>query len=232
MPSALKQRSLKLKLDDMIQVQPLTDNQKEVFKAYERGDSLVLSGSAGTGKTFMALSLALEDVLDKETPYDKVIVIRSIVPTRDIGFLPGTEEEKKEAYTGPYKSICAELFEEGDAWNKLQTAGTVNFESTSFIRGVTYNDAVIVVDEMQNLNFHELDSVITRVGNNCRFIMCGDYYQTDFDKEKDKNGIVTFLPIIEQLKNFTVVEFGWQDIVRSSFVRDYIMTKEMMKING
>ena len=132
MPSALKQRSLKLKLDDMIQVQPLTDNQKEVFKAYERGDSLVLSGSAGTGKTFMALSLALEDVLDKETPYDKVIVIRSIVPTRDIGFLPGTEEEKKEAYTGPYKSICAELFEEGDAWNKLQTAGTVNFESTLF----------------------------------------------------------------------------------------------------
>ena len=232
MPSALKQRSLKLKLDDMIQVQPLTDNQKEVFKAYERGDSLVLSGSAGTGKTFMALSLALEDVLDKETPYDKVIVIRSIVPTRDIGFLPGTEEEKKEAYTGPYKSICAELFEEGDAWNKLQTAGTVNFESTSFIRGVTYNDAVIVVDEMQNLNFHELDSVITRVGNNCRFIMCGDYYQTDFDKEKDKNGIVTFLSIIEQLKKFTVVEFGWQDIVRSSFVRDYIMTKEMMKING
>ena len=231
MPSALKQRSLKLKLDDMIQVQPLTDNQKEVFKAYERGDSLVLSGSAGTGKTFMALSLALEDVLDKETPYDKVIVIRSIVPTRDIGFLPGTEEEKKEAYTGPYKSICAELFEEGDAWNKLQTAGTVNFESTSFIRGVTYNDAVIVVDEMQNLNFHELDSVITRVGNNCRFIMCGDYYQTDFDKEKDKNGIVTFLSIIEQLKNFTVVEFGWQDIVRSSFVRDYIMTKEMMKIS-
>ena len=231
-PKSLKQRSIKLRLDDMIQVNPLTDNQKEVFKAYERGDSLVLSGSAGTGKTFMALSLALEDVLDKETPYDKVIVVRSIVPTRDIGFLPGTEEEKKEAYTGPYKSICAELFEQGDAWDKLQTAGSVDFQSTSFIRGMTYNDAIIVVDEMQNLNFHELDSVITRVGNNCRFIMCGDYYQTDFDKEKDKNGIVTFLSIIEQLKKFTVVEFGWQDIVRSSFVRDYIMTKEMMKING
>ena len=231
-PKSLKQRSIKLRLDDMIQVNPLTDHQKEVFKAYERGDSLVLSGSAGTGKTFMALSLALEDVLDKETPYDKVIVVRSIVPTRDIGFLPGTEEEKKEAYTGPYKSICAELFEQGDAWDKLQTAGSVDFQSTSFIRGMTYNDAIIVVDEMQNLNFHELDSVITRVGNNCRFIMCGDYYQTDFDKEKDKNGIVTFLSIIEQLKKFTVVEFGWQDIVRSSFVRDYIMTKEMMKING
>ncbi len=229
---ALKSRSLKLKLDDMIQINPLTDNQKEVFQAYERGDSLVMSGSAGTGKTFMALSLALEDVLDKETPYDKVIVVRSIVPTRDIGFLPGTEEEKKDVYTAPYRAICAELFEEADAWTKLQSAGTIAFESTSFIRGITFNDAIVVIDEMQNLNFHELDSVITRVGRNCKFVMCGDYYQTDFDKEKDKNGIVTFLSIIEQLQKFSVIEFGWQDIVRSAFVRDYIMTKEMMKING
>jgi len=221
----------KLKLDDMVAIEPLTNNQKEVFQAYGRGDSLVLSGSAGTGKTFMALSLALEDVLDKETPYDKVIVIRSIVPTREIGFLPGTEEEKKEAYTGPYQSICAELFEQGDAWNKLQAAGTVDFQSTSFIRGITFNNAIVVVDEMQNLNFHELDSVITRVGRNCKFVMCGDYYQSDFDKAREKNGIVQFLSIIEQLKRFTVVEFGWEDIVRSDFVRDYIMTKEMMKLN-
>lgn len=221
----------KLRLDDMVAIEPLTNNQTEVFQAYARGDSLVLSGSAGTGKTFMALSLALEDVLDKETPYDKVIVIRSIVPTREIGFLPGTEEEKKEAYTGPYQSICAELFEQGDAWNKLQAAGTVDFQSTSFIRGITFNNAIVVVDEMQNLNFHELDSVITRVGRNCKFVMCGDYYQSDFDKAREKNGIVQFLSIIEQLKRFTVVEFGWEDIVRSDFVRDYIMTKEMMKLN-
>jgi predicted ribonuclease YlaK len=215
----------------MVAIEPLTNNQTEVFQAYARGDSLVLSGSAGTGKTFMALSLALEDVLDKETPYDKVIVIRSIVPTREIGFLPGTEDEKKEAYTGPYQSICAELFEQGDAWNKLQAAGTVDFQSTSFIRGITFNNAIVVVDEMQNLNFHELDSVITRVGRNCKFVMCGDYYQSDFDKAREKNGIVQFLSIIEQLKRFTVVEFGWEDIVRSDFVRDYIMTKEMMKLN-
>lgn len=221
----------KLKLDDMVAIEPLTNNQKEVFQAYARGDSLVLSGSAGTGKTFIALSLALEDVLDKETPYNKVIVVRSIVPTREIGFLPGTEEEKKEAYTGPYQSICAELFEQGDAWNKLQAAGTVDFQSTSFIRGITFNNAIVVVDEMQNLNFHELDSVITRVGRNCKFVMCGDYYQSDFEKVKDRNGIVQFLSIIEQLKKFTVVEFGWEDIVRSDFVRDYIMTKEMMKLN-
>lgn len=232
MPSLNTNTSIrKLKLDDMIAIEPLTNNQKEVFHAYSRGDSLVLSGSAGTGKTFMALSLALEDALDKETPYTKVIVVRSIVPTREIGFLPGTEEEKKQAYTGPYQSICAELFEQGDAWNKLQAAGTVDFQSTSFIRGITFNNAIVVVDEMQNLNFHELDSVITRVGRNCKFVMCGDYYQSDFDRAKDKNGIVQFLSIIEQLKRFTVVEFGWEDIVRSDFVRDYIMTKEMMKLN-
>lgn len=224
--------SHKIKLDDMIEVEPLTPNQVKTFKAYEQNKSLVLAGSAGTGKTFMALSLALEDVLDKETSYDKVVVVRSIVPTRDIGFLPGNEEEKKDAYTGPYRSACAELFEDPEAWDKLRTAHKVEFLSTSFIRGVTIQNAVVVVDEMQNLTFHELDSVITRIGQNCKFIMCGDYYQSDFDKERDRNGILKFLEIIEQLRNFEVIEFTWEDIVRSDFVRDYIMTKEMLEKNG
>ena len=203
---------------------------KETVEAYDSGDSLVLAGSAGTGKTFVALSLALEDVLDKEVPYDKCVIVRSIVPTRDIGYLPGDEEEKKDAYTGPYRSICSELFQSADAWTKLKQAGTVQFMSTSFIRGMTISNAIVVLDEMQNLTFHELDSIITRVGQNCKFIMCGDYYQSDFTKETDKTGILKFLSIIEQLKNFTVVEFGWEDIVRSDFVRDYIMTKEMLKL--
>lgn len=214
----------------MEEVQPVTDNQRKAVEAYDSGDSLVLAGSAGTGKTFIALSLALEDVLDKEVPYDKVVIVRSIVPTRDIGYLPGDEEEKKDAYTSPYRSICAELFQNADAWTKLKTAGTVQFMSTSFIRGLTISNAIIVLDEMQNLTFHELDSIITRVGDNCKFIMCGDYYQSDFTKETDKTGILKFLSIIEQLRNFTVVEFGWEDIVRSDFVRDYIMTKEMLKL--
>ena len=222
--------SLKIKLEDMEQVEPVTDNQKKAVEAYDSGDSLVLAGSAGTGKTFIALSLALEDVLDKEQPYDKLVIVRSIVPTRDIGFLPGDEEEKKDAYTGPYRSICAELFENADAWTKLKQAGTIQFMSTSFIRGMTISNAIVVLDEMQNLTFHELDSIITRVGNNCKFIMCGDYYQSDFTKETDRTGILKFLSIIEQLRNFTVIEFGWEDIVRSDFVRDYIMTKEMLKL--
>jgi len=214
----------------MEEVEPVTQNQRAAVEAYDSGDSLVLAGSAGTGKTFVALSLALEDVLDKEVPYDKCVIVRSIVPTRDIGYLPGDEEEKKDAYTGPYRSICAELFQSADAWTKLKQAGTVQFMSTSFIRGMTISNAIVVLDEMQNLTFHELDSIITRVGHNCKFIMCGDYYQSDFTKETDKTGILKFLSIIEQLKNFTVVEFGWEDIVRSDFVRDYIMTKEMLKL--
>lgn len=211
-------------------VEPVTANQRKVVNAYEAGDSLVLAGSAGTGKTFMALSLALEDVLDKELSYDKVMIVRSIVPTRDIGYLPGDEEEKKDAYTGPYRSICAELFQNADAWTKLKQSGTIEFMSTSFIRGVTIQNAIVILDEMQNLTFHELDSIITRVGENCKFIMCGDYYQSDFTKESDRTGILKFLSIIEQLKNFTIIEFGWEDIVRSDFVRDYIMTKEMLQI--
>lgn len=222
----------KLRLEDLVEIEPLTENQKKVFNEYEQDQSLVLAGSAGTGKTFMALSMALEDVLDKATSYEKVVIVRSIVPTRDIGFLPGNEEEKKDAYTGPYKSAVAELFNDPEAWLKLTNTNIIEFISTSFIRGTTLRNAIVIVDEMQNLNFHELDSIITRIGRNCRFIMCGDYYQSDFDKEKDKNGILKFLEIIESLNRFSIIEFGWEDIVRSDFVRDYIMTKEMLERDG
>jgi len=176
----MQNKPQKLKIDNLRQIEPITDNQNIAFNDWKKGNHLILNGSAGTGKTFMGIYLALEQVLDKSTPYDQVIVIRSIVPTRDIGFLPGDEEEKKEAYTGPYKSICTELFDDSTAWLKLTNFDTVQFMSTSFIRGVTLSNAIVVVDEMQNLNGHELDSVITRLGSDCRMIMCGDYYQSDF----------------------------------------------------
>ena len=232
MATSIGGSSLKLRLDDMIEFEPLTERQRQVIDEYTSGNSLVLAGSAGTGKTFLALSLALEDVLDRDTDFDKVVIIRSIVPTRDIGYLPGDEEEKKDAYTGPYRAACAELFEDPEAWDKLKNSHKVEFLSTSFIRGMTISNAVVIIDEMQNLTFHELDSVVTRIGQNCKFIMCGDYYQSDFDKERDRNGILKFLEIIEQLRNFEVVEFTWEDIVRSDFVRDYIMTKEMLEKDG
>jgi len=223
------QKPQTLKIDHLLTVDPMTTGQEQVFSAYKSGSHLVLNGSAGTGKTFSALYLGLETVLDKGNQFSSVVICRSIVPTREIGFLPGTLEEKMDAYTAPYKSICAELFDDPEAYRKLSENKTVDFISTSHIRGTTINDAVIIVDEMQNLTFHELDSIITRVGQNCRIIFCGDYYQSDFVKEGDRKGIVKFIQILELMKNFTVVEFTWADIVRSDFVRDYIMTKELIE---
>lgn len=218
-----------LKIDHLRSIEPLTMSQEVVFKAWDEGNHLVMSGTAGSGKTFLALYLALEDVLDKSTTFENVVIVRSIVPTREIGFLPGTLEEKIDAYTGPYRQICTELFEDAGAYDKLNKAGSIEFISTSHIRGTTISDSIIVVDEMQNLTFHELDSIITRVGQNCRIIFCGDYYQSDFTKSNDKAGINQFTAILELMKKFTLVEFSWADIVRSDFVRDYIMTKESMK---
>lgn len=225
-------KPVKIRLESLSKFEPITDKQSKAVAEYKAGNNLILSGSAGTGKTFLALSLALEDILDKNTRYDRVVIIRSIVPTRDIGFLPGDEEEKKEAYTAPYRSIVSEICSnDSEAWDKLTGSRELEFMSTSFIRGLTISNAIIVVDEFQNCNGHELDSVITRMGENCKIIMCGDYYQSDFTKETDKKSVIKFLEIVQQLNKFSYIEFTWQDIVRSGIVRDYIMTKEMLKIN-
>jgi phosphate starvation-inducible protein PhoH and related proteins len=222
--------SMNIRIDDLGTIDPITERQKEAFAAWREGDNMALVGTAGTGKTFLALYLALEEVMDKSTPYDSVRIIRSVVPTRDVGYLPGTIEEKLNAYTGPYRAITSELFKDEKAYEKLLHNKYIAFESTSYIRGLTYDNTIVIVDEMQNLNFHELDSVITRIGHCSKIIFCGDYYQSDFKSENDKKGINTFLNIVEQLKHFTIVNFNWEDIVRSGLVRDYIMTKEWMEI--
>jgi len=219
----------RLKLDHLLTYEPITENQKFAYDQWDDGDHLVLCGSAGTGKTFIGMYLALGDVLDKQYEQDKLVIVRSVVPTREMGYLPGSIEEKVDAYTSPYRAIAHELFNEKMAYEMLEAQGAISFMSTSYIRGQTIDDAVILVDEMQNLTFHELDSIITRVGRNTRIIFSGDYYQSDLNKETDKGGILDFMNIMEVMNNFTTVEFGWPDIVRSDFVRDYIMTKEMVE---
>ena len=219
-----------IRIEHLPSFNPLTENQKKAYNDWKDNKShLVLSGSAGTGKTYMGIRFAMEAVLDKETPYEQLVIVRSIVPSRDIGFLPGMEE-KLDPYKKPYQQLLTEIFSNKEAWSKLEATGRVVFEPTSFLRGTSYHNAIILVDEMQNLNFHELDTVATRVGNNCRMIMSGDYYQSDFDKEDEKNGILTFMRIVEDMAKFEITEFTWKDIVRSDFVRDYIMTKEMLGI--
>lgn len=220
--------SMNIRIEDLRTIEPVTESQKDAWQSWREGDNLAMVGTAGTGKTFLAIYLALEEIMDKSTPYESLRIIRSAVPTREVGFLPGTIDEKLDAFTGPYRATTADLFEDDRAYEKLVHNKYIQFESTSYIRGVTFDNSIVLVDEMQNLNFHELDSVMTRIGHCSKIIFCGDYKQSDFKQQNEKNGINTFLEILEQLKHFSVIEFTWEDIVRSGLVRDYIMTKEWM----
>jgi phosphate starvation-inducible PhoH-like protein len=218
--------ALKVRLDDLKAFDPLTHNQKLFFDAYKRGDYFVaLHGVAGTGKTFIALYKALEEVLDKSNPFTKIIVVRSAVQSREIGHLPGDVAEKMEIYQQPYRQICETLFGRRDAWDRLEEQHHVEFISTSFIRGMSFDDAIIIVDEMQNMNFEEIDTVMTRVGYRSKIIWCGDYRQTDLRKNNDKSGILKFFDIAYHMNAFTKIEFTADDIVRSSLVKDYILAK-------
>jgi phosphate starvation-inducible protein PhoH len=227
-PIQRKQASnhLKIRIDDLKTFDPLTDNQKQFFDAYKRGDYFVaLHGVAGTGKTFIALYKAIEEVLDKNNPFNKIIVVRSAVQSREIGHLPGDVTEKMEIYQQPYRQICDTLFGRRDAWDRLEEQGFIQFISTSFIRGMSFDDAIIIVDEMQNMNFEEIDTVMTRVGYRSKIIWCGDYRQTDLRKNNDKSGLLKFFDIAQHMGAFTRVEFTVDDIVRSSLVKDYILAK-------
>jgi len=205
-------------------ISPLTLNQSSTFKAFEQGKHLLLHGVAGTGKTYISLYLALNEVLNKSR-YKQIVIIRSVVPSRDMGFLPGTAKEKAKVYEDPYKMICDDLFSRGDGYEILKVKRLVDFNTTSFLRGVTFNDAIIIVDECQNMIGQELDTVMTRVGNNCRIVFCGDFRQTDLAKHEEKRGLLTFMNILDRMSCFEKIEFGKEDIVRSALVKSYIISK-------
>jgi len=218
---------LKIRIDDLKTFQPLTENQKLFFDAYKRQDYFIaLHGVAGTGKTFCALYKAIEEVLDKANPFHKIIIVRSAVQSREIGHLPGDVDEKMDIYEQPYRQICHTLFGRHDAYQRLEEQHHIEFISTSFIRGMSFDDAIIIVDEMQNMTFEEIDTVMTRVGYRSKIIWCGDYRQTDLNKKKnDVSGILKFFDIAQHMKAFTRIEFTADDIVRSSLVKDYILAK-------
>jgi phosphate starvation-inducible PhoH-like protein/PhoH-like ATPase len=211
-------------------VQPLTDNQRLTFEYYDTGKNLLLHGIAGTGKSFLSIYLSLRSILADQCRYKKLVIVRSVVPTRDMGFLPGNNKEKAKVYEAPYQAIFNELFERGDAYEFLKNKNLVDFISTSFIRGITLNDCIIVVDEIANMTLHELDSVITRVGKNCKIIFCGDFRQSDFTKEHERSGLKDFMRIINKMDSFEFVDFDENDIVRSRMVKEYIIAKDRLKI--
>lgn len=204
----------------------MTANQSRVFAQYDNGDNILLHGVAGTGKTFLSLYLALDDVMYGEDNKEKVVIVRSVVPTRDIGFLPGKEHEKTAVYEQPYKAICSEIANRGDAYDLLKAKNMIEFISTSFIRGTTLDDCIVIVDECQNMTFHELDSIITRVGVNTRIMFCGDFRQSDLNKPYDQSGLKEFMRILDSMYYFDKVEFDYEDIVRSGLVKEYIIAKE------
>jgi len=225
------QRKKPFNADMMVDVEPLTANQTRVFDAYKEDKNVYAYGAAGTGKTFIMLYLALKEVLDPLTPYTRVVIVRSLVSTREIGFLPGDHEDKASLYQIPYKNMVKYMFElptDNDfdmLWGNLKTQESIKFWSTSFIRGTTLDDCILIVDEAQNLNFHELDSIITRVGENCKIHFCGDAAQTDLIKTNERNGILDFMKILAAMPEFESIEFGVEDIVRSGLVKSYILNK-------
>tara|TARA_Y100000766_G_scaffold215080_1_gene186828 strand:- start:3570 stop:4322 length:753 start_codon:yes stop_codon:yes gene_type:complete len=218
----------------MVPIEPITPNQTTAFAHYNEGKNLFLYGAAGTGKTFITLYMALKQVLDPLTPYNKVVLVRSLVSTREIGFLPGDHEDKSALYQIPYKNMVKYMFElatDNDfemLWGNLKAQESVTFWSTSFIRGTTLDASIVIVDESQNLNFHELDSIITRVGEDTKIMFCGDVAQTDLIRTNEKNGILDFQKIITMMPEFALVEFGVDDIVRSGLVKSYITSKHTL----
>lgn len=216
---------LKIRLDDMKTIDPLTENQKNFFDAYDESNIMLLHGVAGTGKTFIALYHALEEVLEKSNHFKRVIIVRSAVPSREIGHLPGDEKEKTEVYTEPYIEICQDLFSRSDAYQRLEEQGAIKFLITSFVRGITLEDSIIIVDECQNMTDMELNSVITRVGDRSKIIFCGDFRQTDLYRKTDMSGLKKFMAIADMMPSFKTFEFGVDDIVRSAIVKEYILAR-------
>ena len=217
--------------EHLINIKPLTPAQEKVFEAWEKNKHLFLYGCAGTGKSFVTIHLALKEILDEKSPYDKLYIVRSLVPTREIGFLPGDHEDKANLYQIPYKNMVRFMFEMPDdasfemLYGNLKAQDTISFWSTSFIRGTTLDNCIVLVDESENLNFHELDSIITRLGVNSKVIFAGDAAQTDLIKAHEKTGIMDFKKIIDDMEEFESIEFGIDDIVRSGLVKSYLISK-------
>ena len=232
----MAKKNKEISSSNLLKIKPITESQKTVFETWKKGQNQFLFGCAGTGKTFVSLYLAMQDVLNLQTKYEKVVLVRSLIPTREIGFLPGDEEDKAALYQVPYQNMVQFMFEQPNEqafkmlYDRLKSQGTLYFLSTSFLRGLTFDNTIIIVDECQNLNFHELDTITTRVGQDSRIVFCGDFFQTDLIKTGDKNGLHDFLRILEEMKDFNCTEFNIGDIVRTGFVRDYLIQKTKLGI--
>jgi phosphate starvation-inducible protein PhoH len=218
----------------LLDIEPLTDNQRKLFDAYSEGKHVVAYGCAGTGKTFITLYNALREVLDERTPYEKIYLVRSLVATREIGFLPGSYDDKSDIYQIPYKNMVKYMFQmPSDSefemlYGNLKSQETIKFWSTSFLRGTTLDNSIVIVDEFQNANFHELCSIITRVGENSKIMFCGDATQSDLIKTNEKNGVIDFMKILRTMPSLDIIEFGIDDVIRSGLVKEFLIAQHAL----
>ncbi len=214
-------------LHDLEDIRPESANQQKLF---DHRDTPIktATGVAGTGKTLVSLYLAFLDVLDKNTNYRQVKIIRSAVPTRDLGFLPGSEQEKVEVYEQPYRDLCDVLFKyQSKNYDNLKEVGYLSFATTSHLRGLTFDESIIVVDEFSSMTFQELDTIITRVGVDSKIIFCGDVSQTDLINRRDRPGYYEFMKVLNRMSNHVNIDFTSEDIVRGDLVAEYLTAKEV-----
>lgn len=222
-----KAKPVKAKIDNLNvkKVEPITEAQREMFASFMQGQNVVACGSAGTGKTYVATYLALQEVFAQRK--NKIVFVRSAVPTRQIGHLPGDLNEKSLVYTTPFKQIVDDLCENGTAYNILTTKGVIEFMTTSFIRGITLDNCIIIFDEFQSSGWHELASVVSRCGKNTQIVFCGDTKQNDLITNKhDVSGLSNFMKVADDMEEFDIVKFYPQDIVRSGLVKSFILACE------
>lgn len=220
---------------DLIKYQPITKTQEKLFETFEEfpNKSMFLYGSPGTGKTFLATYLALQQILDNTTGFDKILYIRNPVQTgENIGFTPGTPEEKISLYEQPYASIFEEMFGWENSWQNCKKLGIVEFCIPNFLRGTTFKNTIVIVDECQSMSFHTINTIVTRIGQDSKIILCGDESQNDLIGNKYKNyeissGFNKTLNIVKKItQHFSIIEFKTNDVIRSELVKDWIINSE------
>lgn len=221
-------RRKKWSLHDLKNIKPISSAQRMLFESYLAHDNhVVANGFPGTGKTYLSFWLGLNSVLSPDEPQDRIIVVRSAVPARDIGFLPGDAKEKMAPFEVAYKDIVHDLIGKSTSYEDMCEAGKIEFMPTSFLRGLTWDNAVVILDEIQNLTWQEIHTVMTRIGKNTRVLVCGDVSQNDLqNKRNEETGIGNFLTVAERMNTFDIVNFTKHDVVRSGFVKDWILAKE------